>query len=36
MGIYHTYNPYVIQELAYNNEPLELNHSTNWEIEDRP
>jgi len=35
-GVFHTYNGYVIQELAYNNEPLQLNNLANWEVEERP
>ena len=35
-GIFHTYNGYVFQELAYNNEPLQLNNLANWEVEERP
>jgi len=35
-GVFHTYNGYVIQELAYNNEPLQLNNLANWEVEECP
>ena len=35
-GVYHYYNPYVMQDLAYNNKPLDLPLITDWEIEERP
>ena len=36
MGVYHYYNSYVMQDLAYNNKPLDLPLITNWKIEGRP
>ena len=35
-GSFYQYNPQVMQELAYNNEPLDLPTSVNWEREERP
>jgi hypothetical protein len=36
MGTFHSFNQYVVQDLAYNNEPLDIDLNTNWEMEDRP
>jgi hypothetical protein len=34
MGTFHSFNQFVIQDLAYNNEPLNIDLNTNWEMED--
>ena len=35
-GVFHYYNQYVMQDLAYNNEPLHLPLTYNWETQGRP
>ena len=33
---FHYYNPYVMQDLAYHNKPLDLPLYTNWDKEEHP